>query len=54
MDGEVVKCVESGPGVSKGSAGLHSQVPGGMATVSNLAEASGGFRGGAVVTSDIG
>ena len=37
MDGVVVKCVRGRPSVTKGSAGLMTQVPGAMASVSNLA-----------------
>lgn len=48
MDGVVVKCAVRPQGLtpSKGSAGLSTQVPGAMATVSNLAEATGGIEPG--------
>lgn len=54
MDGVVVKCVPSGHGlhVSKGSAGLATQVPGAMASVSNLAGASGGINPGNLAQRD--
>lgn len=55
MDGVVVKCVPSGQGlhISKGSAGLATQVSGAMTSVSNLASASGGIKSGNLVQSDI-
>lgn len=43
MDGVKVKVVSSHVTPSKGSAGLRTQVPGAMASVSNLASATGGF-----------
>lgn len=55
MEGEVVKF----PGnrkirVCTGSAGLKTQVPGGVATVSSLATATGGIGAGGFVPTDIG
>lgn len=52
MDGVVVKCVSTRPSVTKGSAGLMTQVPGAMASVSNLASATGGIGPGNLAESD--
>lgn len=46
MDGVVVKVVSAKMKVSTGSAGLNSQVPGAMASVSHLAYATGGIKPG--------
>jgi len=56
MDGVVVKCVSAPYGVQpiKGSAGMPTQIPGAMASVSNLANATGGIRQGALTESDNG
>lgn len=43
MDGIKVKVVRGQIMPSKGSAGFRTHVPGGMATVSNLASATGGM-----------
>ncbi len=43
MDGVKVKVVSGHMTPSMGSAGLRSQVPGAMASVSNLAGATGGI-----------
>lgn len=55
MDGEVVKCPPSGHRINltPGSAGVATQVPGAMASVSNLASASGGIMPGNLVQRDI-
>lgn len=54
MKGEVVKFPPEGKRLrpTKGSAGLCTQVPGGMATVSNLASATGGIAPGKLVQTD--
>ena len=55
MKGEVVKFSPpegKRPRPTKGSAGLCTQVPGGMATVSNLASATGGIAPGKLVQTD--
>ncbi len=55
MDGVVVKCVNHPKtNLSCGSAGLQTQVPGAMASVSNLARATGGIKPGNVLLPDIG
>lgn len=53
MDGVVVKCVSGHIGPTKGSAGLQTQVPGGITSVSNLASATGGIAPGNVAQSDV-
>lgn len=54
MNGEVVKFPPSGQSVqpTSGSAGLTTQVHGAMASVSNLASASGGIKPGNIVERD--
>lgn len=54
MKGEVVKFPPEGKQRTpvKGSAGLCTQVPGGMTTVSNLARATGGIAPGKLVQTD--
>lgn len=52
MDGVVVKCVSGHVKPTKGSAGLKTQVPGAMASVSNLASATGGIRPGGLAQTD--
>lgn len=52
MDGVKVKVVSSHITPSKGSAGLRTQVPGAMASVSNLASATGGIGPGNLVQRD--
>lgn len=54
MKGEVVKFPPDGKRRTpfKGSAGLYTQVPGGMATVSNLASVTGGIAPGKLVQTD--
>lgn len=54
MKGEVVKFPTEGKRLhpTKGSAGLCTQVPGGMTTVSNLASATGGIAPGKLVQTD--
>lgn len=54
MKGEVVKFPPEGKGVrpARGSAGLCTQVPGAMASVSNLASATGGIAPGNLVQTD--
>ena len=54
MDGVVVKCPPSPYRLtpSKGSAGLATQVPGAIASVSNLAGASGGIKPGNLAQRD--
>lgn len=54
MKGEVVKFPPEGKRRTpiEGSAGLCTQVPGGMATASNLASATGGIAPGKLVQTD--
>ncbi len=54
MKGEVVKFPPEGKRQhpTKGSAGLRTQVPGAMASVSNLARATGGIAPGNLVQTD--
>lgn len=54
MKDEIVKLVER-PRIepSKGSAGLHSQLPGMATTISNVANASGGISGGNMIKTSI-
>ncbi len=54
MDGEVVKFPPEGKRLkpTTGSAGLRTQVPGAMASVSNLARATGGIAPGNLVQTD--
>lgn len=54
MKGEVVKFPPEGKTLrpTKGSAGLCTQVPGAMASVSNLARATGGIAPGNLVKID--
>lgn len=54
MNGEVVKFPQSRPaGPTTGSAGLRTQVPGGIATVSNLASATGGIGPGTLAQREV-
>lgn len=55
MDGVVVKVVSSKayPQPTQGSAGLATQVAGAMASVSNLAGATGGIKPGTLAQRDI-
>lgn len=52
MDGETVKVVSGRLQATTGSAGLMTQLPGCMASVSNLAAATGGIRRGGFAESD--
>lgn len=54
MDGVVVKCPPSTTLITpaKGSAGLSTQVPGAIASVSNLSGATGGIKPGNLVQRD--
>ena len=54
MKGEVVKFPPEGKRLrpTKGSAGLRTQVPGAMTSVSNLASATGGIAPGNLVQTD--
>ena len=54
MDGEVVKFPSDGKRLRpvKGSAGLRTQIPGAMASVSNLAGATGGIAPGNLIQTD--
>ena len=56
MDGEVVKVVSSSmvTQTTLGHAGLKTQVPGGMCTVSNLSGTTGGIKTHNLVESDLG
>lgn len=56
MDGVVVKFPPSSHRLTptKGSAGLSTQVPGAIASVSNLAGATGGIKPGNVLSPDVG
>lgn len=54
MEGEIVKFPKGTlMPPSKGSAGLPTQIPGGIATVSNVAGASGGLRPSGLMQRDI-
>ena len=52
LNGIVVKVVTTKPRVCKGSAGLYTQVPGAMTSVSNLASATGGINPGNLAERD--
>lgn len=52
LNGAVVKVVTTKPRVCKGSAGLYTQVPGAMTSVSNLASATGGIKPGNLAERD--
>lgn len=54
MDGVVVKVVSGHITPTRGSAGLMTQVPGAMTTVSDVASASGGIKPGALIETDNG
>lgn len=54
MEGEVVKFPQGRPAQpTTGSAGLRTQLPGGVATVSNLASATGGVGPGNLAQRDV-
>lgn len=53
MEGVKVKVVSSKCEPSRGSAGLKTQVPGGMTTASNLASATGGISPGNLAQRDV-
>lgn len=46
LEGTVVKIASGHPQLTRGSAGLMTQIPGVMASVSNLASATGGIGAG--------
>ena len=52
MEGVVVKVVSGHLTPTTGSAGLRTQLPGAMASVSNLASATGGIKPGNLAQSD--
>lgn len=52
MTGEHIIFAEKPQRPAKGSAGLHTQLPGRATTVGNLASATGGIKPGNIVSTD--